>query len=472
MNWSRYQNDVFNAYKKTGNNLLINAVAGSGKSTVLEQLNRMTSPMDSVLNVAFNVHIKDALKARLPRMSQVMTLNGVGWGIYNRYHKGVILNANKTREWLKSRMDPDLYATASGTINRIIGLMKHLAMIDIPEDWPKICDQYGVELGEWPSSDKFNTWLRATWNYSVNNLDIADYDDQVYQPIRQGWRGSLRDIVLVDEAQDLSPVQIELVLGLGRRIIAVGDPHQAIYVFRGADIAAIPNIIAATSAVELPLSVCYRCPTSVIAMAQRFVPHIEAAPGAAEGEIATVNKDGFWKDVQDDDYVLCRTTAPLVSWCLEAIRQRKKAFVRGRDIGAQLLGMIDKIDRFANAIGPFVDKAKEYRTTQITRLNQQGREVEAQALDDKIETLLVLCESCDYVVELEGLINKIFSDDAREGIEFSTIHKSKGGERARVWRLRTDLCPHPMTPPHLVAIENNLQYVQITRSLNFLGTIV
>lgn len=44
------------------------------------------------------------------------------------------------------------------------------------------------------------------------------------------------------------------------------------------------RIIARTDAKELPLSVCYRCPSSHLALAREFVPHIEAT-GAAEGTI-------------------------------------------------------------------------------------------------------------------------------------------------------------------------------------------
>ena len=50
------------------------------------------------------------------------------------------------------------------------------------------------------------------------------------------------DVVLVDEYQDTDPAQEELLVQLagdGRELIAVGDPDQSIYAFRGADVAAI-----------------------------------------------------------------------------------------------------------------------------------------------------------------------------------------------------------------------------------------
>jgi len=50
------------------------------------------------------------------------------------------------------------------------------------------------------------------------------------------------DVVLVDEYQDTDPAQEELLLQLagdGRELIAVGDPDQSIYAFRGADVDAV-----------------------------------------------------------------------------------------------------------------------------------------------------------------------------------------------------------------------------------------
>ena len=42
------------------------------------------------------------------------------------------------------------------------------------------------------------------------------------------------DILLVDEAQDLTPATIDLIMKTSCAKIFVGDPHQQIYSFRGA----------------------------------------------------------------------------------------------------------------------------------------------------------------------------------------------------------------------------------------------
>jgi superfamily I DNA/RNA helicase/RecB family exonuclease len=58
---------------------------------------------------------------------------------------------------------------------------------------------------------------------------------------RQRERGAY-DVVLVDEYQDSDPAQESMLLALagdGRELIAVGDPDQSIYAFRGADVRAL-----------------------------------------------------------------------------------------------------------------------------------------------------------------------------------------------------------------------------------------
>src|SRR6266849_3215231 len=62
-----------------------------------------------------------------------------------------------------------------------------------------------------------------------------------HEETRQRERGAY-DVVLVDEYQDSDPAQESLLMALagdGRELIAVGDPDQSIYAFRGADVRAL-----------------------------------------------------------------------------------------------------------------------------------------------------------------------------------------------------------------------------------------
>jgi hypothetical protein len=62
-----------------------------------------------------------------------------------------------------------------------------------------------------------------------------DFDDQIYMPTLFGGTFPRFPLVMVDEAQDLSPLNHAMLEKLvTSRLIAVGDPFQSIYGFRGA----------------------------------------------------------------------------------------------------------------------------------------------------------------------------------------------------------------------------------------------
>lgn len=82
------------------------------------------------------------------------------------------------------------------------------------------------------------------------------------------FRG-LYDVVLADEAQDLSEGQLrvlELLAEGGARLFLVGDPEQAIYGFRGAR----PDLLAAMPAQRLLLPTNYRSTPELVALANRI----------------------------------------------------------------------------------------------------------------------------------------------------------------------------------------------------------
>jgi len=88
-------------------------------------------------------------------------------------------------------------------------------------------------------------------------IDYTDMETYVSQLLRvQAVRDTLSreiDLLLVDEFQDTSPIQLDIFLQISRlakRSIWVGDPKQSIYGFRGADPALMQAIINATGGVK------------------------------------------------------------------------------------------------------------------------------------------------------------------------------------------------------------------------------
>jgi superfamily I DNA/RNA helicase/RecB family exonuclease len=109
---------------------------------------------------------------------------------------------------------------------------------------------------------------------------------------RQRERGAY-DVVLVDEYQDSDPAQESLLMALagdGRELIAVGDPDQSIYAFRGADVRALTEFpdrfrtADGQSAPVVALRTCRRSGEVLLAASRRVARRLPAAPGASAAQ--------------------------------------------------------------------------------------------------------------------------------------------------------------------------------------------
>lgn len=81
--------------------------------------------------------------------------------------------------------------------------------------------------------------------------------------------------VLVDELHDTSPVQariVEAIAGESGNLVAVADPDQSIYSWRGADPEVVRRFADAPGARVFPLSTNYRSSPEIVALAQETLP--------------------------------------------------------------------------------------------------------------------------------------------------------------------------------------------------------
>jgi len=97
------------------------------------------------------------------------------------------------------------------------------------------------------------------------------------------------DAVFVDEYQDTDPAQeflLQHLAGEGRDLVAVGDPDQSIYGFRGADVRGIlefPERFPTRDGDPAPiiaLQTCRRLPPAVLEATRRIARRLPAVPGA------------------------------------------------------------------------------------------------------------------------------------------------------------------------------------------------
>jgi DNA helicase-2/ATP-dependent DNA helicase PcrA len=481
---SQHQQAILDEIRSGTGNLFINAVAGSGKSTLIRMIAESLYQPDSfekdILAIAFNSHITKELSGKMPPNTKVATMHSVGLEAWKNYAGKVQVDQFKTGNVMSKYFDmnkPDekfRYYRWRGSFAKIIGLFKAKDRAfwsktqNIESLGNDIVAEYDIKLPKLAHYEVAIYWdmLKNVWD-SCNRLkNIIDFDDMIYLPVINNVPMPHYRLVLVDESQDMNPIQIDFVLDMGSRTVAVGDPKQSIYAFRGADSQAIESYIKRSDAKSFPLSVCYRCAKSIVASAKKYVPQIESAPDAPEGQVADTPTDGYRKLVKDGDYVLCRCTAPLVKDCLLMIREGRKATVKGKDIGAKLIELVEDISKNDNESSKdFHDKLKAYQSAQLEKLERANRELEIIQLTDRVETLAVILEECNTVSDIKYRIQNIFSDTATTGITFCTVHKAKGLESTNIFIIEPSLMPHPSAKsPVAMDQEKNIIYVAITRA--------
>lgn len=458
--WSPQQAAVFafveDPARKHG---VVEALAGSGKTTTIVEALKHTTEGESVLMVAFNKAIATELASRAPNDVDVLTLHSFGLRAITRAMGRRKIDSWCTANQLQELMGRDRNSLeARRAVEKLISLGKG-CLAQGTTELDEIADEYAIDFPK--------GWDRGRLVALADKVMHADaeakggpisFDDMIWLPIVRDLPLPEYDWVFVDETQDLNAAQLEIVIraaGEQGRIVAVGDRRQAIYGFRGANSNAIPEMITRLEAHVMPLSVTYRCPQLVVAEANELVPSLEAAPSAPCGVVREATEEILFRDAAPGDFVISRTNAPLVSLCFRWLAAGRKATIKGRDIGQGLIAWVK--GTHATTVRELERAREQWHTAEAERLIAKERDT--SAVDDKSDCLEALIAGCATVEAVIAKIERLFSDgDERGSILLTSTHRSKGLEADRVWLLRDTYCKRTGTE------EENLLYVAITRS--------
>jgi hypothetical protein len=480
---SHYQMGLFRFVVSGQGDGLVNAVAGSGKSTSLVEAARLID--QSALFLAFNKHISEELSQKLRGTSTVAkTIHAIGHGCLMRHLSGRIKIDDRKYQKIARAAAVQLVRAPGEAQQKVVTVLNELTRfvrltLTDPTDRPalrEMIEHYGIELDEAlePAILPLLPELLKEGEKQARDT-IIDYTDQLYLP----WRWQLQPPqlawVFVDECQDLSAAQLDLALKCrkpGGRMVFVGDPAQSVQGFAGADNDSFWNIQKRTGAQLLPLSVCYRCPSSHIDLARAIVPQIEARPGAPVGVIEHIKEDRLADQVQAGDMVICRLTAPLIKTCIDLIHRRIPARVRGRNLGDQLTSIVRTVAETPGfRYEEFAVHLARYHQQQLAKLQAREAEAQIQALNDRVEAVQAVYESSQATsaAALASEIEALFSDEAA-AVTLSTIHRAKGLEAERVFLLHPDKVPLVWEKQQAWELEqeHNLRYVALTRAKDML----
>ena len=276
-------------------------------------------------------------------------------------------------------------------------------------------------------------------------VGLIDYGDMCWLPIRLSMPIRQYDLVFVDETQDLSPAQIELLLRTvkpGGRVVVVGDPAQCVYEFRGANLDTLEMLKSKLNAEEMILPISYRCSQAVVRLAQEEVPDIEARPDAPEGRVAHCKLEHLVKHALPGDFVISRANAPLVGVCWELTRAGKRALVKGTDIQGALVSFIEDLADGKDDKKEVLEALEKWREAELQRLLKKKRST--TYTEDKYGCAKELLTRAPTVQDAMRSVRKLFASDQKleededlrgEAIILGTTHKLKGLEAERVWML-------------------------------------
>ena len=482
---SRYQQAIFDWVVDGSGHGFVNAMAGSGKTHSLVQCAKLIQGSGTFL--AFSKEIARELKARLVGTPmRASTIHSLGYGMLNKEIGKFELTTSKFRSRVKEvvygcdEIDPDETQQAIDTLTRMLDLVR-LNLVD-PKDEDAIFElamQHSFELYD----ALFATIpLLLKWGEDLAlQRKLIDFTDMIYLPVKAGLSPQQTDFVFVDEAQDLNACQLEIALKAVKsdgRLLFVGDVKQAIFGFAGADAASYEKIIERTQPTELPLNICYRCPTSHIKLAQRIVPEIEPGPSADRGVVKHITTDELAEHISIGDLVLSRKTAPLVAGCIKLIQNRIPAQVKGRDIGESLVSVLKQIaksESYGFAFTRLQEHLAAYEDKQVRILTKRGAdENQIEALRDKVKTLLTcyLYWGASDIDDLHEKIRSMFGEDQKgktalnpKVVNFCTIHRAKGLEAGRVFIIDPKSLPLTWKDQQRWQFQQelNLKYVALTR---------
>lgn len=517
-----------------GNGMIV-AVAGAGKTTTLiEALARMTG---KVAFAAYNKRIADEIGEKVRNKGlasgvSVKTFHAFGFAAWRRKAPRVRVDGDKLFNLIESDVSTmprhfRPFAMKLVSMLRQSGI-GYVFKGDDGAEWDRIIYHYGIDEllsdkkpweGRWRCGscdwsfdmrgpdmmpecprcgeiDKVEdededltdmieigkVWAGKLLNLSIQkSTEVIDFDDQIFMPLYSGMELEQYDWVLVDEAQDTNPArlaQARAMLKPGGRLLAVGDPQQAIFGFAGADSSSLPNIIKNFSCAELDLTVCYRCPQAVVRHAQQWSEHIEAAETAPEGFVGEMDYRAFVADFHNQDQedwgrsvILCRNNKPVVALAFELIRQRIPCHVEGRDIGGQIKELANKWK--VTDLESLRSRVQGWRNKQVEKWMRLRKESRADQISDRAETLLAFIDGVQAenpratVYDLNRSIDALFADNSKAGVTLSSIHKSKGREWHTVyWLGRNAYQPSRFAKQEWqVQQESNLMYVAATRAM-------
>ena len=486
---SDQQEKLWDYIRNGSGHAVVHACPGTGKTFSLVQgTARCDLKNQSVVYFAFNNSIRDEMLEKAPKGVTVLGLNQFGHRICTKAFK-TRLDDNKYYKLFN-----ELFPAESADQNKMqyYCALKAKELVSLcqsymvdgtnEEELSDIIQRHEIRMPK-DNSSKIISAIPKLLEEGKKRTGTITFSDQLWLPVVLDLPTPQFDLITIDEAQDLNKVQHLLVvrsMHKNSRVIVVGDENQAIYAFRGADTDSMASMafmleVTGKDVEHFPLTKTWRCGKKIVELAKEYVPEIEAHENNPEGDVIS----GMLSDVEDQflpgDMVLCRMNGPLVTLGYRLMKQGKKVHFQGKKFGEELVGIAQGLD--ADSINDLLIKLSSYEDGRLDKLAEKekiGGNVKMQKIDlqdrmDCLRAFLIGLPEDMPINEVLSKMEKFFCDsqDEKDSITLTSIHRAKGRERDRVFYFKPEISFDGLSEED-ERQERNLKFVAITRAKKFL----
>ncbi|MXX87939.1 MAG: AAA family ATPase [Boseongicola sp. SB0677_bin_26] len=429
---------------RPGESLKVVAFAGAGKTTTLKAC--AEARRDRGIYLAFNASIAKEAQERLASTKcPARTMHSVAWSVMRNMagqpsaltpldlaRSDVMQQAGlpRIRGWGDLRYAAAVIRTmnafAASADEDIAPGHARQALIDALGD-PEVLQNANAERAEHVSEvlrmleDPLARLAEAWW---VNRMLAGSYSHDMYlkmldidEEMRVNAFAGMR-YIMIDEAQDINPVQRSIITKTGLPLVAVGDPYQQIYSWRGAE-----NALSQLPGQTLYLTQSFRFGEGIAADARRiFASRPDGGPeqqlqGAGPGQLG-----------DDETYaIICRTNIGRLDEAIVCINRNIPVFVDNIE------SLCQEVD---SALALKAGKTDEVRSPELKCFESwdEMKQVASYSKDPGLESLVDLVESgrAREVQQLKARQERQQQDlsggKSRPQVLICTAHRSKGLE--------------------------------------------
>ncbi|MEO1338206.1 MAG: UvrD-helicase domain-containing protein, partial [Myxococcota bacterium] len=286
--WTDEQNTCFEVLEQTNRHILIEALAGTGKTTtIIEMGRRFRSAPErkyaAIMYMTYNKRMKEELQTKVSGVGTATSFHSFGYSLIKQEWPSVRFASNwGLVNYIRKRF-PGVSALASGIRQVLLTCMNKGIAPDECESIRQAALVHFADQADVPKAKRLEAAEVAAEMLAVLSTRSwcehkgIEFEHCCYLPFLHAWEPHYKAALgCIDESQDMNATQAYLALSCAHRLVFVGDRNQAIYRWRGAMNAVMDYVKAETDAVECSLTRSFRCAVKVAAEARRYVPAFRA----------------------------------------------------------------------------------------------------------------------------------------------------------------------------------------------------